>query len=156
MIQLIAILLIFPQSAFTYTKGKLLGAQAMVNISSQDSVGRSDLDAHDLYQIMNVTPENSFIGPGKKIISTAKDLNLICNERSQTQYECTVILKRSPHTQLSPTKFLFRMTGSEARNLIAMFHLKNGEIHFRTEDQTFRIYGKDDVFAIVYSQDGET
>lgn len=154
--KMIILFLILPHWTFAYTKGKLLGAQAMVNISSQDSVGRSDLDAHDLYQVMNVTPQNSFIGPGKKIISAATDFNLICNERSQTQYECTVILKQSAQTKLSPTKFLYRVTGAEARNLIALFHLKNNEVHFRTEDQTFRIYGKDDVFAVVYSQDGET
>lgn len=154
--KIVILIFIFPQLLFAYTKGKLLGAQAMVNISSQDSLGRTDLDSHDLYQIMNVTPQNSFIGPGKKIISSAKDFNLICNERSQTQYECTVILKQSNQTKFSPSRFLYRVTGDEALSLIQQFNLKNNEIHFQTEDQKFRIYGKDGVFAVIYSEDGQT
>ena len=137
------------------TAARFFGLQTMIQLAPKDLSGISDNDTNDLYHAMNVPIKNSFIGPGKAIVSADQKLNFVCGLRNSF-YECTIILQNGPNTQtdLIQRKVQFHVEGASAIELSEKFFLKEGEFKFISTDKLFKIEAQDGSFTMTYSAAG--
>ncbi len=137
------------------TTARFFGLQTMIQLGPKDLSGISDNDTKDLYHAMNVPIKNSFIGPGKAIVSADQKLNFVCGLRN-TSYECTIILQNGPNTQtdLIQRRVQFHVEGPSAIELSDKFFMKDGEFKFVSTDRLFKIEAQDGRFTMTYSAAG--
>ena len=125
----------------------------MVNVTATDIYGHADSDSEDLYQVMNVDEQDSTMGKGKSIVSTAKDFNLICSKEKKL---CTILVRKSALTVISGQRKYasFKLTGPEAEAFTNKFKLnENGEAYFQATDKLFKIIGTKESF--LFESSGE-
>ncbi|OFZ29237.1 MAG: hypothetical protein A2622_07400 [Bdellovibrionales bacterium RIFCSPHIGHO2_01_FULL_40_29] len=114
---------------------------AIALLTPTDSYGNSDSDSSDLYKMMNVPEQDSMLGKGKSIMSSARDFNLVC---SQYKGQCQVVLAKSANVQIRSAKksMSYSVSGESATQLVKLFQLNDlGEVKFEATDRLFRIYG---------------
>ena len=97
---------------------------AMAILTPTDSLGNSDSDSSDLFQIMNVPEQDTMLGRGKSITSADRDFNLVCGEYKN---QCQFILNKSQNVKISGPmkKMSFRLTGEQAAALTGLFKLNS-------------------------------
>lgn len=130
------------------------GRQVAITIANQTSYG-SDNDAGTLYEHMNITPENSFLGPGKTVSTAEKDLNFVCAIRDNSNPTCSIVLNASsPRVKISSGKkyahFIF--SGEQAEELSRLWHLKDGEFNFLNNEGNLKLHIKKNLFHLEYKQ----
>ena len=137
------------------TTAHFFGLQTMIQLAPKDLTGNFDNDTSRLYQIMNVPVKNSFIGPGKAIVSNDRQLNFVCGLRNSA-FECTIILKNGADTQtdLIKRQAQFHVAGPAASELLEKFFLKDGEFKFISTDKFFKIEATRESFTLTYSESG--
>lgn len=142
---------IFKVQAATRVKFLPMNFNVIVNITERDIYGNPDSDSADLYQIMDVSEQDSMLGKGKSIVTADKDFNLVCSKEKKT---CSVILKKSTRTEISPERKYasIRITGDEAKLITEKFKLNDrGEAYFLASDKLFRILGTRENFLFEVS-----
>jgi len=135
--------------------------QAIMTVSSP-SMGAGDDDAQILWDVMNVPPQDSMMGPGKAIVTAGKELNFICNLRGGKIPFCTVTLnQRGPRGQewitLDPAgkKARFLITGDEALALGQKLNLNaDGTLKILSSDNKLMLEYQPSRLEILYSEHG--
>lgn len=125
---------------------------AMVNVVGTDYSGNSDSDPSDLYETMNVDPQDTLLGKGKSINSDERDFNLVCSVEKQ---QCSLIFNKSANTVISSAQKIIRykVTGEAAAELTNKFKLNDrGEAYFMATDKAFRLYGNQTSFIFETSK----
>lgn len=120
----------------------------VINVTPTDIYGNPDSDQIDLYTIMNVPEQDSSMGKGKSIVSTGRDLNLVCGKERKL---CTIILRKSANTEISSGRKYasFKLNGAEAGIITKKFKLNDrNEAYFVSTDKIFRIFGTEDSFIL--------
>lgn len=140
--------------AHAATRAFFPNGDARVLITLQKpSMGAEDTDAERLYQSMNVTPENTFLGPGKAIVTEDRALNFVCAIRSGGITTCSIILNESPRTRISvrEDKAEFTIQGEAARAFHDLFvHAEGETFRFESEDHLFAVEASQNVFRVSY------
>lgn len=130
-----------------------IGAQqVLINIAGGQYEG-PDADAAELYRRMNVPPQDSFVGPGKSIVSEDKNFNLVCGVRNGQGTQCSIVLKRSSDVQINPAKKYAKyfVQGALARALSEKFTLnQDGQMVLETADGKFKLAMNSDNFLVEY------
>jgi hypothetical protein len=125
---------------------------AMVNVTATDSFGNSDSDPSDLYQTMNVEPQDGLLGRGKSITSAERDFNLVCSVEKK---QCSLIFNKSANTVISAGQKIIRykVTGEAAAEITNKFKLNDrGEAYFLATDKAFRFFGNQTSFIFETSK----
>lgn len=133
--------MVIKTQAATRVKFLPMNFNVMINVTEKDIYGNPDSDSVDLYNIMNVSEQDSMLGKGKSIVTADKDFNLVCSKEKKM---CSVILKKSARTEISSEKkyAAIRIEGEEAKLITEMFKLNDrGEAFFLASDKLFRIFG---------------
>lgn len=125
-------------SSFAFTRSFFsMAGQAQVTLGAQSMTGVQDADGYNLFQLMNVPIQDSFIGPGKAIFSANRDVNISCGQRAQSGTECSFIFNKSSRVKINPASKQIDMliNDSEASDLIKKFVLnESSEMIYQTED----------------------
>lgn len=146
----------FASFSFAISRIDFLGVQTQISITSSNSAGQSDQDAYSIFSRMNVPVKNTFLGPGKAIVSNSKDLNLVCANRNNSGYQCAIFIKTSGRASIDPVnkRLVYKMDGAEAKEMLAKWNLKDREVHFISVDGFFKIDLDENSFKLEYSQSG--
>lgn len=125
--------------------------QVMVNMQTGSFAG-SDPDPENLYNKMNVVPESSIVGLGKVIEDKDKSMHLICTDRGNSQFFCTLVLKPSAKAQINFANktFKYQAIGEEAKELFNQFHSQEGSFSYTNSDGAFAINANQDEFVVEY------
>jgi hypothetical protein len=125
------------------------GQQVIGSLKPTDWDGSADDDAVELYALMNVPEQDSFLGKGKAVKDAAQFLTLTCARESK---QCSIILRKSENTKidLRQKTAVFSVKAAGSSLWREQFHLPEGEdfLHFITTDQKFELLVADDVFTL--------
>ena len=135
--------------------------QGIATITSP-SMGGGDDDAQILWDLMNVPPQDSIMGPGKAIVTAGKELNFICNLRGGSIPFCTITLnakgpRGSEWITLDPARKSARllMTGDEAAAIAQKLHLAaDGTLKYVSSDNKLLLQYHSSTLEILYSEQG--
>lgn len=144
----LSVALVFEAQAATRVKFIPMNFNVMINVTEKDIYGNVDSDSADLFQIMNVSEQDSMLGKGKSIVTADKDFNLVCSKEKKM---CSIILKKSPRTEISSERkyAAIRIVGNEAAKITEKFKLNDrGEAYFLASDKLFRIFGTRESFLL--------
>lgn len=134
---LIFILNLAATNAWALVKIQFFGMQTMLNVIGHAPDSPSDSDAVELFNLMNVPIQHSFLGPGKSIVTDDQKLNFVCGVQGN-ENKCSIIIQQGPETKADPfNKMLnYEVTGTAATFLDEKF-LRPGQpdIHFVSADQ---------------------
>lgn len=125
----------------------------VINVTEKDIYGNIDTDYIDLYHVMNVPEQDSSMGKGKSIVSTGRDLNIVCGKDKKL---CTIIIRKSANTEISAGRKYasFKIAEVEAAALTKKFKLNDkGEAYFQSVDKIFKVVGTADSF--IFETSGE-
>ncbi len=151
---LVLISLFFQVSVFARTNSyfTVTGDRVMVNIRSGYAFTPDD-DAQRLYAGMNVVPENSVMGKGKKI-STGESMTLIVADRGKGQFDGTIMIARGQGVEINPIQktVVVHYSGSEAEALSTQFNGDGGIYEFVSADGRLKIHSEGSEFTLVYSE----
>lgn len=139
--------------AATRVKFLPMNFNVMINVTEKDIYGNPDSDSADLYQMMNVSEQDSMLGKGKSIVTTDKDFTLVCSKEKKM---CSIILKKSARTEISSDRkyAAIRIDGDEAKLITEKFKLNDrGEAYFQSTDKIIRLFGNRESF--VFESSGE-
>lgn len=126
----------------------------MVFVKTGGFDGSTDTDFTRLWDFMDVPPQESIVGLGKKISTGSQDFSLICG---QYQTQCQVFLKKSPRVVMNPSQKLmkFEVHGEEADYLFdQLIKAESGQAEFITEDRKFRLFAVPGHFLFEASENG--
>lgn len=114
---------------------------------------QSDDDAAHLYKMMNVEPQDSFIGPGKSIVTANKDLNFVCGSQPGKGPVCSIIFNASSRVKADPNNKIvtYRMTGVDAQEMSAKWNLSGDELNFVSTDNKFTLHVSGSEFQLKFS-----
>ncbi len=146
-----SLLIVLNARAATRVKFMPMNFNVIINVTEKDIYGNPDSDSADLYQLMNVSEQDSMLGKGKSIVTTDKDFNLVCSKEKKM---CSVILKKSARTEISSERkyAAIRIDGDEAKLITEKFKLnERGEAFFLASDKLFRIFGTRESFIFEVS-----
>lgn len=124
-------------SAVTRSAFPFGGQQATVMIAAQTMDGSQDSDGYNLFKMMNVPIQDSFVGPGKAIFSANRDFNISCGQRQNVGTECSFLFSKSARTKID---FMNKtvdvlVNDLEAAGLIAKFFVDvQGKMQYSTTD----------------------
>lgn len=154
--KLIFIMIIFVSaSGFSKTESyfPITGQQAVINMKTKSFMEEADPSPKKLYDGMNVTPENSIGGVGKKIISKDKNLNIICVDQGKESYFCNITVKKSStcNIQQSEKRVICKITGAEANELFKKFYNSDGEYFYQNKDGQITIQALSEQFILKYT-----
>ncbi len=124
-------------NAWAVVKIQFFGMQTMLNVIEHDMSSPNDSDAVELFNLMNVPIQHSFLGTGKSIATADQKLNFVCAVQGN-ENKCSIIIQQSPETKADPfNKILtYEVTGAAANFLFDKFLLQNQhDIHFISADQ---------------------
>jgi|GEM_PF-3096486 len=126
---------------------------AMAYARAQTPDGQQDQDPFTLFKLMNVPTQNTMMGPGKAIFTTARDFNLTCATEKGL---CSIVLNHSDHVKILPQQKImsFTVQGAEADQLRALFDLEQGEFHFLSTDHKMRITAVPGAFEFLVNEGG--
>ncbi|MFP5519760.1 MAG: hypothetical protein ACLGGX_07645 [Bdellovibrionia bacterium] len=155
-IWLYLIVLLSGTQSLAATSGKLTGLTGMINIVSQQYGEGPDTDALVLFEDMNVPVQDSFLGPGKSIVSKDRALNFVCAERgARGGPTCTIMINRSANSILSRGRIGFRVTGDQAWEFSSKFKLDGNKVFsFISIDEVFRVYASEKEFFVLWDENG--
>jgi hypothetical protein len=143
-------------SAFAVTRSAFPfgGQQATVMIAAQTMDGSQDSDGYNLFKMMNVPIQDSFVGPGKAIFSSNRDFNISCGQR-QVGTECSFIFSKSARTKIDFVNKTVDVVinDSEASGLIAKFFVDvQGHMQYSTTDDKLNLAIKNNEIHIHFSE----
>ncbi|GIL18730.1 MAG: hypothetical protein BroJett040_24810 [Oligoflexia bacterium] len=151
---LILISLCFSLQAFGVPRATFpIGGQQVLIVIAGGQYEGPDTDAAELYRRMNVPPQDSFIGPGKSIVTEDKNFNFVCSIRQGQGTQCSIVLKRSENVQINPAKKYARyyVQGAQAKTLSEKFTLnQDGQWLFETVDGKFKMAINSDNFLLEF------
>lgn len=136
-------------SYFTIT-----GDRVMINIQSGNAFSpTSDDDAIRLFEAMNVSPENSIMGKGKKI-ELAGAMTMIVADRGKGLYDGTVMIQTGGGVTIDLVNKAVevRKEGEEAEFLAAQFKLEQGVFSFVSADGKLKLFVSPERFHLLYSE----
>lgn len=131
------------------------GQQATVMIAAQSMDGSQDSDGYNLFKMMNVPIQDSFVGPGKAIFSANRDFNISCGQRQNVGTECSFIFSKSARTKID---FMNKtvdvlINDAEAAGLIAKFFVDvQGKLQYSTTDDKLNLVIKNNEIHIHFSE----
>lgn len=136
------------------TRANFLGVVTMVTLQTKVVGNPVDDDAQRLYGLMNVPPQDSFMGPGKAVKTADQVFTLSCALRGGDPL-CSIVIKAgSTKTVVSPSQQLarFTATGEEAAELYREFihNQPDGSFFFQTTDAFFTIRASETEFVAEY------
>lgn len=149
-------LLIFSQShAFTRLQF-VFDRQALVIVTNHSPEGQLDPDSAHLFELMNVPAQDSFLGPGKAIVSENKDLSFVCGTEPGHGPMCTIVFNPSSrvHWDASRQTIHYQMSGEEAKDVSTKWKTKNGSLEFISSDRKIRMNVLDDEFRLEVNGNG--
>ena len=153
--KVLALLLLFPFFSQAHTQlDFFLSGQAMVTVSTQTPDGQvMDNDASHLYELMNVAPTQTFIGPGKAIVSDNRDFNLSCGTPPSRGPMCSIIFKESNRVKMDPVahQLYYHMHGKEAEMMSKVWTIRAGKLNFVATDGLMKIHIEPDQFELEVS-----
>ena len=148
--------LLFVSQAEAVIKIQFFGMQTMINIVGHDRFGGSDSDPVDLFNLMNVPVQHSFIGPGKSIVTADRKFNLVCAVQGG-ENKCSLVIQLSPQTHADPFNKLltYEVGGDSARILAKQFFLNESHVvHFVSADHQFSVDVTEDHFRLHFQSNG--
>lgn len=151
-------LLIFTISFSAQAKIKsyfpVTGQQAMVNMKTKSFMEEDDPSPKKLYDGMNVTPESSIGGVGKKITTADKNLSIICADQGKGQFFCNLVAKKSNICNILRSKksVICKVNGSEALELFNKFFVSDNEFFYQNESGELTIQSLPHQFVIKYTE----
>lgn len=131
--------------------------QAMLNISPRAMDGVTDTDPMDVFNLMNVDPQDSFMGRGKFIGTILKDFNLSCADRGAQGYQCSLILRPSKYVVIDSQhkKMAYELKGEMANQFASLFQLDSKQaLNFLSADHRMQIKIDRDSFVLIFAQGG--
>ncbi len=136
------ILIIATSSTQAVVKIQFFGMNTMLNVISREANGPFDSDPVNLFNVMNVPIQNSFLGPGKSVVSADRKFNFVCGVQGN-ENKCSAIIQQGPATTANPFNktLTYDVTGAEAKALADKFFMKSDgtSLHFVSEDQQLRL-----------------
>lgn len=130
------------------------GDRVMVNLRSGYAfTPESDDDAERLYEVMNVLPENSVMGQGKKILS-GESFSLIVADRGKGEFDGTIMIYKGEGVHIDPLQKLVRLhwTGERARALFSQFLSSEGKFVFDSTDERLRLEADQSQFTLEFQE----
>ena len=129
---------------------------AVLSVNSSTAGGiLHDPDGKNLFEAMNVIPQNSIAGPGKKVETPSKGFQVVCGIREGTGYACTVIVRDPQHSRITAWKQQaeFFLEGEEADALNELFvRDSNREMLYRSVDDKLVIEIAPAKFLLKYNE----
>ena len=153
----IACLFLFLASPLSHavTRSNFLGFQMMLNIASRNYDGSIDGSPQRLYSDLNVPEQGSIMGPGKSLeVNPEKVLNLVCGKRAENNYQCSIIIHKSPYGRFQPGSAYIEFKGDMAQKVFEQFHSNGVEYSYKDEDGIVLIYSSPERFVIKYDAKG--
>jgi hypothetical protein len=144
----------FPVEARTNSYFSFTGDRVMINIQSGHTFTPvQDDDAIRLYDGMNVLPENSVMGKGKKI-SMREALTLIVADRGRGAYDGTIMLYQSQGIRIDGLHKIVEAhwTGADAEALFQKFNSTNSVFDFVSADGKLRLRATPSDFHLDYRE----
>ena len=143
-------------NAKALVKIQFFGMQTMLNVIGQDRFGHHDSDPIDLFNMMNVPIQHSFLGPGKSIVTPDKKFNFVCGVQGN-ENKCSAIIQASSATFANPfnNSLTYEVHGTEASALAAKFFLNQNEpLHFVSSDQQLEVDVSPEHFRLHFQGNG--
>lgn len=136
------------------TEGQFFGQQYMINISSRSVDGTFDHTAARLFEQMNVPEQNSFLGPGKALSVSQKEMTFICNKKQENQFQCSIMIFNSAFGKIGFNSANIKYTGEKASEMFQQFFPNEDGSEIKITDDTgrFNLIVKPDLFQIIYAQ----
>jgi hypothetical protein len=132
--------LIFSSTAFSWTTKTYFINRMMVNVSSQHPDGTIDDDAAHLFELMNVRTQDSFMGPGKAIITDNRDFNMTCGTRQGQGPMCSFIFNASSRASILPSTVSYKMSADDANRMSHLWKLNNSALEWVSDDGKLKIH----------------
>jgi hypothetical protein len=148
------LLILCIEKTYAVTVGRFIpgGRQVTVTITNKTQVS-SDNDGGILYSALNLPVENTFLGPGKSLVTTERDLNFNCVVRDGNNPTCSIILNASTKNvkiDAFQNYARYQATGPLAQELATKFHLQDGSFSFTNQEGNLKISVSDSVFKIEF------
>ena len=103
-----------------------------------DDISNNDHEASDIYNALNVPPEQGQFGRLEKaVISPANDLNIQCEKESEKHVKCKLAIEAGPSSSISYAsgKAKYQVKDSVAVRLSSYFFLdQNGVYKFKSQN----------------------
>lgn len=128
------------------------GSHAVLTMPTA-GMGDNNVDEQTLWDLMNVPPQDSFVGPGKVIETADKNFSLICGQR-QNRVHCTVAVKRHSRAVIDARRKRLEVViaGDEGRQVVEKFHLQNGGFVYGTGDNKLSLRGGPEGFHLLFQE----
>ena len=140
-------------NSFAYTQPVFTGNAGMVLLRNPPPGEGSDDDAIRLFNLMNVPPQDTVLGPGKNINTPDQIFNLVCGNRGAQGFLCNIIVRPSSRSKVSMSQryISFTATGEEAKWLHSLFYIdENGNVEFVSQDAKVSIHSRNNIFQMEF------
>lgn len=149
--------LLVSTQAFAITHGYFIGlnSQGMIMLTEQDRTGGNDNDAYHLFEAMDVPIQNSFLGPGKAIVTADRGLNFVCAHRTSGEYQCSITINAGKDGKVSKSNgsIYYKATGDKGIEVSKLFKANSDKgYYFESSDGLFKVWARPTEFILQYQQ----
>ncbi len=132
------------------TEGRFLGQQYMINLISNSFDGTFDHTPAQIYEQMNVSEQNSFLGPGKVLTVSQKEMTFVCNKKQENVYHCSFIVFNSAFGKIGFNSAIVKYTGDKAKEVYAQFfpNQDGSDINITDDTAQFNLIVRPDLFQL--------
>ncbi|AZZ37077.1 hypothetical protein CIK05_09825 [Bdellovibrio sp. qaytius] len=126
----------------------------MINLVSNSFDGTFDHTPARIYGQMNVSEQNSMLGPGKVLVVSQKEMTFICNKKAENTYQCSILIFNSAFGKIGFRSAFIKYTGSQARDMFNQFYPNEDGSDINITDDTgqFNLIVRPDLFQLKFSQ----
>lgn len=134
------------------TEGRFLGMQYMINMVSASYDGTFDHTPTRLYEQMNVPEQSSMLGPGKALQVSQKEMSFICNKKAENNYQCSILIFKSPHGSFGLRSAQIKYEGEKAKVVVAQFfpNQDGSDVNITDDTGQFNLVIKRDLFQLTF------
>lgn len=138
---------------FARAEGRYLGLNYMINLVSTEFDGSFDHTPARLYAQMNVPEQQSFLGLGKALQVSKKEMSFICSKKAENNYQCSILIFNSPQGSIALRSAQIKYTGEQAKAITSQFFLnEDGSDLVITDDSgQFNLIMRSDFFQLTFN-----
>lgn len=135
------------------TEGRFLGMQYMINLTSSGFDGVFDHTPARLYEQMNVPEQSSFIGPGKALQVSQKEMSFICSKKAENNYHCSILIFKSAQGSFGPRSAQIKYQGEQAKAIVSQFfpNQDGSDVNITDDTGQFNLVIKPDLFQLTFA-----
>lgn len=144
--------------ALAISKGYFVGlnSQGIIMVVEKDAAsGGSDNDPYTIYEAMEVPVQDSFLGPGKAIVTADRELNFVCAHRTSGEYQCSITINAGKDGKVSKSKgnIYYRASGTKGADISKLFKPNSAKgYYFESTDQKFKVWAYPEEFTLSYQE----